>query len=405
MNEKEAPIEKYVRVYDEAQDNEECKCNMVESMLKDEMLTLAERNGIEVSSASTKDEIAEKLVKPEIYEDIVEKKEERPSVKRETEERKRSDEPQEEPEPIGMNFLSSISEIFSGPSVTGYRKTSELWLDGIQSTQENLKRVTDDQLDKWKKIENEWTERALDFQEQIDVVRKNSSLPAEETKELSVIWRNFYNKMAARMTRLGEQTREVQESLKEITEEYADRAEETLSEGTDPRDFGKLFGLWSDFSEDMRKEMKDSIEDYVADYEEFVETWDKFSKKTDDLLEDLQEEQEAQVEELYERWNSNFDQIEGYVREDYQKYKDSYESFLKQIEEQNTRLTEIAFEMAEEMEENYSNILEGYIETVNRGYENLFTMPGLSAYRTRKENDVKDLKERVKRLEEKMEED
>ncbi|MEF8873253.1 MAG: hypothetical protein V5A88_01135 [Candidatus Thermoplasmatota archaeon] len=409
MNEREEPIEKYVSVCKECDDPEKRKNKVTNALLKDEMMTIAERNGLEVKKSSTKDEIAEKLVKPEIYEDIVKEKE---KLLEEKDEEKEPMEPDklEEPRPLGprlseMDFLSPFSEILSEPAITGPKKINELWMEGVKSAEGNLEKITNDQLDYWENVEKEWMDRASEFQEQIEELRESSELPAEKTKELSVIWRNFYNKMAARLTKLGKETRRRQESLNKITERYRERAEESFTEGSDVRDFGKLFGLWSDFSEDLRREMKDAIEDYEMGYDEFIGTWDKFSQKIEDLLEELQEEQETQVEGLYEQWNSSFDQIKEYSQEGYQEYKETYETFWDQIEEQSTGLTEVAFEMAEEMEENYSNILEGYLETVNRGYENLFNMPGLSAYSTRKEKEVKDLKKRVKELEEQIEED
>lgn len=400
MNKKKKPIEKYISVCKECQDKEERKNKMNDALLKDEMITIAERNGLDVNTGLTKDEIAEKLVKPDIYEDIVKEKSE-PELERE----EKPERPEPELPKTDTDILSPLREILSESVITGPKEINDLWIEGIEEVEENIERITNDQLDYWENIEEEWTKRASDFQEQIGKLREDSESSIEEAKELAVVWRNFYNKMSARMRKFGEQTRKRQEALSEITERYRERARETFTEESDVRDVGKLFALWSDFSEDIRKEMETAIEGHDIGYGDYVDIWEKFSDKTENILKGLQENQATQAEELYQQWNSNFKQMRHNIERGYSEYEKIYNTFWDEVEKQSSDMTEIASEIAEEMEENYSSILESYMETVKRGYNNLFNMPGFSTHISRQEKKVEDLKKRVNELEEQIEED
>ncbi len=401
MKEKEKPIQKYLSVCEECQDTEKRKNEMDKALLKDELITIAEQNNVDVNKSSTKEEIAEKLVKPEVYKDIVEEKDELGTGKESG--REKPERP--EPELPDAEIFSPFQEIFSESVITGPQNIDKLWREGMEEVEDNLEEVTNSQIEYWENLEDEWTKRASEFQGGIEELRENSELPAEEVKDLAVIWRNFYNKMSARITKVSAQTRKRQKALSEIMEKYRERSSEAFTEESDLKDVGKIFGLWSDFSEDMRKEMEAAIEDFDIDYGDYTETWKKFSEKTENVLDELQKNQTTQIENLYEQWNSNFKQFRDQIERGYSEYENIYSNFWNEIENQSRNMTRIASEIAEEMEENYSNILESYIETVNRGYTTLFNMPGLPDHISEQEKTVEDLKKRVEELEEQIEGD
>ncbi|MFP3871799.1 MAG: hypothetical protein ACLFVL_02845 [Candidatus Aenigmatarchaeota archaeon] len=403
MKQEKDPIEKYVSAYEEANDDEECKKKVANRLLKDELIEVAGENGLDVSKNQTKDEIAEKLIKPEVYNQIVSERE----ISQEVGEKKEGIEgeltPPEPPE-VKTEVLEPLSDLISDSTLKGSEKVNELWIDGMKGIEENLEGVTEQNLEYWEELEDEWMEKATEFQEQIDELRERSVLPEDKTKELSVIWRNFFNKMMARVKKANQRTRERHESLTQLVEKHTEKARETFDEESESIDTGKLLGLWSDFSKDLGSELEKTLDNYRRDYEAVEETWKNFADKTEDLIDDLQESQEEQVEELYEMWNSNFEFVQDNVEKGFEDYMDAYEITREEFERHSRKVTESLFELAENVEENYSRLMESYQKTLDEGYSGMFSMANPLVPK-KDEKELERLKERVEKLEKKIEED
>ncbi len=391
---------KYVKTYEKTGDPQECKDKLCENFLKDEMLTLAESNGLEVNKNQTKKEIAEKLIDTEVYEEILgglDKPKEKSKEKKETRHEIRH-------EPPGFHdLLNPLSEMISGSTLAGSKRLNELWLNSIEDIEDNLDDIVEHHMDHWKDIEKEWESRAKEFQDEVNELRESSALPQEKTKELSVIWRNVFNKMSARVKRLSRRTKERQDVFYDMVDKHVERARDTLEKSHDEKTVpAKILALSSDFTKDLRREMKETVDAYQTDHREMVEIWENFAGKTENIIQELREDQEENIGDLYDIWNSNMEFVGDNIKTSSENYIELYESMVTDIEDQGRNITKTLFDISEKLEENYYDMLESYTKTLEDGYGDMFSM--LSLYGDGPK-DINALKERGERLEEKLEED
>ncbi len=405
-NKNKTPKEKYLEACRDTEELDERKERLKDKLLKDEMMDLANENNLEVNQNWTKDKIADKIIEPDVYKSIVgEKVEEKQMEEIESKEEKiRQEVPiktLEKPVSESFDISSSISNMLQRSGLESYTSLDKMWGDISKTVEDNVKTITENNLDYWENIEDEWMKKAGEFQEQIDSLAEDSATP-EQTKELSVMWRNFFNKMSARVGRTIRETRTRQESIMDMIEEYNKEAQDILSGETKTEDIGKMFALWSNMSKDLRKELEETIETVDRGYGDMMNTQERFSDKTREILEELQENQTKQVEDLYETWRSNFDYINDNMLQGFEEYRNAYETIEKEMRDQSTGLTKTMMNIAQGVGENYSKIVEDYMDSVRSSYERAISIPLTPP--DKRDEEIKELKKRIEELEEKIEE-
>lgn len=395
MNEDKTPTEKYISVCngcDHPENREELKEHLLDSMLKKEMVQFAEDQKLDVNPNWTKDKIADEMVDPNLQNKLLEEVPiERPE-KGETEEFGRL--APESFTPGKREALRPFTQMFTEPLTRTYDSSSEMWKALTADVDENIRKFTDRYTGYWEDLESVWSDRAKEFQENINQLRE-SQVDVEDYKELSVVWRNFYNKMSARFLRISNSVKKRQGSLREKIDEYNERAQEVVEEG-EP-DMTELYGLWFDMANDIREEMFKIREDIETGQEELNETWTRFSKKTVEMLENMQDMRNEQVKNLFTAWKQNFEFMNDTLERGFEDYRKTLETFWESPRE---RITEIMMETTKDLKDNYAALLENSINMMNRNYKNMFkrTVPNVNT------DELKDLKRRISNLEDKISE-
>lgn len=377
-------MERYVEAFRSIDDEERLKSELASCMLKDEMLEFCKNNGVEVDNKWTKNEIAEKLISPEIFENITGKRE-----KKEKEVKPTIDSPEEK------TTSTAVEKDMLG---TGSMYRS--WRTLYRGIEDNLRRYLDGSMEHWKSMEEQWVSRAGDFQDQIEDLG-GQGVPLEEYKDISVLWRNFLNKMSARFFRTSSNLKELNENLADILEKYDKKVREEFDEeGIKIDDVGAYYSLWMEINREISEEVNKIGKSMSLDYEILSDTWERFSKKTRDMLDDYRNKQGKQSEDLYKSWNEIFSDINTQLYDGIGDSRDWYGEIWKNVGDQSTKFIDSMTQGFREMEENYSKILSGTFDVFRRAYTDPFGMnkPSKSI-----ESEMDELRKRIVELEEKLE--
>lgn len=370
-------IEKYKEAFEKNEDENGKKEEVVNCMLKNELLEFAEECGVEVESRWTKDEIAEKLISPEIYDRLIKSN--------------AGDEPQKVEVKIGEKENIQPSKPFTAPR--------EAWESLSRTMEGNLKNFTEKSVEHWDKLENEWMARADEFQKEIEKLG-GQGVPTQDYKEISVLWRNFYNKMTARFFRVSRSARERRESLMSILDRYNQGAGELLEKGEFRMDtMGNLYHLWLDMTGDIRDEFENAGSDIAGDFTELSKTWEKFSVKMVNNLNELRERQGEHSDALYQSWSRIFKDVNGQIYTGIKESRSWHEDTWKMIGEQSSNLMDHMMEGFKEMESSYGKFLRNSMEFMQSSYRRSLGLDDepRSAY-----EELDNIRKRIEELEKKL---
>ncbi|MFO8109201.1 MAG: hypothetical protein R6U17_01565 [Thermoplasmata archaeon] len=377
-------VEKYVDAFEKFDDDAQKKKEMVNCMLKDELLDFAQECGVEVESRWTKDEIAEKLIKPEIYDRFIGSEEEEPEEKVEVEVKT------EEKGSPSFNLF---------PTPTQFSSSREAWESLSRSIEKNLERFTDGSVKHWETLEAEWASRADEFQNEIERIG-GEGIPVEDYKEISVLWRNFFNKMTARFFKVSKVVRDRSEELTNIVEKYDEDARDIFSRGEFSMEhMGDLYSLWMDMTREIRDEVDRAGNDIASDYSNLTETWERFSEKTANALNELRERQGKQSDVLYKNWNRIFEDVNEEIYTGIKESRRWYEEIWNTIGDQNSTLMEAVLDGFKEMESNYVKLLRNSLDFIQSRYYRPLGMTGQPGTPTK---EMENIRKRIEELEKKL---
>lgn len=389
MSNEKTPTDKYIeacRGCSDLNNTSELKEQIVDNMLKREMKNFADEQDVDINSNWTKERIAEELINPDIFENLLGREEQ-------TSEKPIELEPfpqrPERPEPE-ISFTESIEKI--SESFESYSGPMKIWNTILERMEDNINSFTQKNLDYIEQLEDNWTENARDFQDMIDNLQA-TDIPYEDQKEFSVIWRNFYNKMSARFIKISNEMRERQESISESIDEYNEEINEILS--GEKFDIVRMYRVWNELSEDIRKDIEKTNGILDFGQEELNETWDEFSKKTREILEEMNEKQNEQIQEIYNIWNSSFSDWNDNINQGFQQYQEIYDDLLTNLNKQGENISEIMVKTAKEFSKNYNNMLDDYVKLLQSNYMVWNPVTNISDL----DKDLKDLEKRISKLE------
>ncbi len=367
--------ERYVKAYDSFGNETGIKNELTNNTLKNDMIEFARECGIEIDNRMTKDEIAEKLVSPEIYENISKRKEK-----------------EEEPCTSVATSFKLLPSMHQHSSLSDARQTLS------KRVEDNVRTFINSNIERWESMEEESTSRAKEFQRQIENL-EDEGIFVEEYKEISVIWRNFFNKMTARLLKTSSNLRERNDRLMDIINKYDGDVRDTLGEGDfRTEDFGRFYTLWMEMTEDVREEVEKTGKDFVVDYDELSDTWEKYSEKIIRILNDFRDNRKEQGDELYKSWNRIFEDVNDQISRGIDDSRNWYQDVWNIVSEQSTVFLK---PMIDGPDENYSTLLNNTPDIIWSSYNRTLSMSERNTGFIRKEMD--ELRERLANMEKKLE--
>lgn len=387
--------ERYLEVFENIDDETERKKQVVECMLKNELLGFAQEHGIPVENRWTKGRIAEELINPDIYNKIVGMKDSEENTEKEDHKDVKKDERSETEEP-GKKYPSF--QMF--PSMTRYGNLWDSWQSLSRGVEDNLKRYTGRCTEHWERLEDEWVSRAKEFQKEIDGLGEEG-IPPEDYKDMSVLWRNFLNKMTARFFRISSDLRERDDHLTNIINRYDEAVRDIFSEDEfKMENMGRLYSLSLDMTREIRDQIEKTGRDITDDFFHMSTTWEKFSIKTVNMLNELRKHQGRQTDGLYGSWNAIFKEINSQISGGIKQSRGWYDDIWKTVGEQGSTFLGSMGDVFKEVESNYTRLLRDSLDFMQSGHSRMINPDQHPAGGA--DDELENIRKRIEELEKKL---
>ncbi|MBS3815986.1 MAG: hypothetical protein KGY76_00285 [Candidatus Thermoplasmatota archaeon] len=373
--------ERFLDRYEEDKSKEELQNDIKDEFLKDEMVDLVESAGIEVKSGWTKDDLSEKMASGDFRENISAKKkgtggaEEKSSIK-------------------DMLSPSKLLMTFA----TGDSKDMENFWEELQK--EVMKGFEDFEITPqryWKDVEKEWKERSRKLQKKIEELA-GEEIPEEDVDELMNLWKGFVKEMNLQLGEIPIELKLRKDNILNTIKKHTNKSKKMIANPEE--DASELYTLWFDMLEEIREELEEA-RNFMEDREESIyELWEEFRKDFTEKLKDISTEYGGEeIENLEKFWDVLSEDFEAQLSEGFEEHDHLYEAFWKKMGKEKPKMLKKIEEFREETLEDYSGIVEKALDSFKETYEEM-VVPS----RKKKEEEIKELKDRIDELEQKLEE-
>ncbi|MFW5898740.1 MAG: hypothetical protein ACOCT7_02670 [Candidatus Saliniplasma sp.] len=368
--------ERYVKIYESSED---IKSDLKEEFTRDEMQEIFEDLDFEFKGSQNKDQISERMADEKFYEAVKEKSGEGEitiKVKKGEEDTKEK----------LISTLNILQDLLQDESVT----IKKFWKNLKKEADKGLEDVKSTSRKHWDKIDEKWDLKSDRFQKHLDELEK-SDIPDEELEELEERWGKITTQLDKRITDIREEMKGKKEDVKEIIYEYIGESQAIIED--DEKDMGDLYPLWFDMVKDIRDELEVSRDALEEKEIELIKTWDKLSTDLRKELKKLAREHEEEMEELFKIWISISEDVDKLLEQLPDKYYDIYGELWKGLRKKRP---EIKFRL-KELSEEYSELIKDPMKSIKTTYKK-FT-------KTSKDEEIQELKKRIAKLEEKLDEE
>ncbi|MFO7791353.1 MAG: hypothetical protein R6W73_00020 [Candidatus Saliniplasma sp.] len=372
--------ERYMEVHENAED-EELISDLKNEFTKEEMKEIFEDLEFEFKESQNKDKIAERMADKKFYEAVTEKEEEGDitiKVSKDKSEEK-SEEGTKEKMVSTFNILEDLFQEESYNILKFWQNLKKEMDKGLEDIKNTHKKHMD-------KIGKRWDIKSDIFQEELE----KTEIPKEDLVELEKKWKELHVEMSESLKEIRDEMKSKKADIKEIIYEYIGDSQRIIED--EEMEMRDLYPLWFDMIKDVREELETSKETLEIEEIKLLETWDELSTKIRKEVKDLAEEHQEEAGDLLKIWMSISEDMDKLLEQIPDKYYDIYGEFWKGFRIKRPDLKYKLMQLTEE----YSDLMKDPLKSIKSTYEKLT--------KSSKEDEVEQLKERIARLEKKLEE-
>lgn len=408
--------ERYIGLYEKTE-KDDLVSGLKSEFTKDEMKEIFENLEFEFKESQNKDQIAERMAdkgfhdrvkkETEADEEVEGEKERGESEKIEIKESENTEETGEESELEGDAIEVEVASKTNDEDIAKEKLTSTLktleelvqeesilikrfWKNLKKETDKGVKDITGVSKKYLDEIQDIWNIRTDKFQSDIDEL-KDTDIPEEDLKELRDRWQKLVKQVNQHLDEISDEIDDKKKVIKEIVYEYIGESQRIMED--EEKEMRDLYPLWFDMIGDIREELKSGRKNLEKKEEELLETWGRLSEKVRLEVMKLAEEHEEEAGELLNIWMSLKEDIDEKMEDLPKRYHDIYGKFWKDF---GIKKRAPMKDKLMDMSEQYSDILQDSIKSIKSKYQR-FVKPS-------KEDEIEKLKERIARLEEKLDE-
>ena len=270
---------------------------------------------------------------------------------------------------------------------------TDTWQDFSMTMGNNMMEILQDNQQQYEKLNETWTDLSSKFGSQMT---ENFSGGNKEYTELYNVWKNYTTKLSTRLTRLGDNGGIDYELLLKNWETNMKKMNREMFGNGDKDNITAIYNLWDNFYKDINRQMEDIIQDGTALNSELTDIWTDFSANMNKVMTQISADSK-ELKELTKTWDSMSKEFNNNITSFVKTYEGDFtklqDSWLKQTERVGETLTE-TFEV---LTDSYGEIYNKYFERTAPYFR---VMDTYSNSRVKKlEQEVTDLKERLKKLE------
>jgi len=371
--------ERYIEIYDDAEDLIE---DLKDGFTKDEMKEIFQSLELEFDTSHNKDQISKRMADKGFYERV-------------------KDELKDDEIDIKLLDDADVDEVTKEKLFLTLETLQKMFLEEselIQSFWKNLKKEADKSIgeirDASKKhieeIQETWDIKTDKFQEDIEELAEGD-IPEEDLEDLEEGWEELVIKINTRLEQIRDEIKRKKGDIKEIIYEYIADSQRIMED--DDKDMRDLYPLWFDMIKDVREELEQSREALEEKEEGLLKTWNDLSDKVQIEVMKLAEEHEEEAGELVKIWTSMAEDIDKRMEELPKKYRDIYGKFWKEFGmKKGIPVKDRIMKISQE----YSDLFQDPLKSLKETYSKYFE--------PKEKDEIDELKERIAKLEKKLEE-
>jgi len=366
--------ERYIKIYERS---EEINKELQEEFTKDEMKKIFEDLDFDFKDSQNKDKVAERMADKKFYEAVKDKSEEGDITIKVSKEMSK-----EETKEKLISTFGILEDMFQEESYN----ILVFWQNLKKEMDKGLKDLKTTYRKHLDEIEEEWDIRSSEFEDELE----KSEIPQEDLEELERRWEELIIEVNESVNNIQDEMKDKKEDIKEIIYEYIGDSQRIIEdEDLAMRD---LYPLWFDMIKDVRGKLEDSKGIIEKEEKKLVESWKELSKNVRKELKQLTEEHQKEAEELLKIWISISEDMDKLLEQIPDKYYERYGELLKQF---RIKSPDLKFKIMELTDE-YSDLLKDPLKPIKSTYKK-FT-------KSTNEKEIEELKDRIARLEKKLEE-
>jgi hypothetical protein len=272
---------------------------------------------------------------------------------------------------------------------------TDIWQDFSNKMNNHFAEILKENQAEYDKLYGTWTNLSSKFGTQMTSNLESSN---KELSELYNVWKNYATKLSTRLTRIGNNGGIDYDILLENWKSYSDKLNKELFGNGGKGNIQTIYVLWDDIYKDMTKQMNEMIQSGTTINEDLTSTWNDFTNNMDHIITDLTGDS-AYKKELDKHWKNLSVQLNKGITDFVKTYEGDYTKLYTMWSKQSERVGETLSDTLELLTESYGDIYNKYFTRTAPYFKNLYSH---SETRVKKlENEIKDLKSRLEKIEKK----
>lgn len=365
--------ERYIKIYESSEDIIK---DLQDELTKDEMKEIFEDLDFEFKDSQNKDKIAERMADEKFYEAVKEKSEEGEITI------KVSKGKEEQTKEKLVSTYHILEELFQEESYN----ILKFWQNLKTDMDKGFKDIKSTHKKHMEEIQEKWGIKSDEFQKELD----ETDIPKEDLEELERRWEELLVEINESLKVIKTEIKSKKEDIKEIIYEYIGDSQRIIQD--EDKDMKDLYPLWFDMIKDVREEVEKSKETIEMEEIKMLGTWDELSTTIHKELKNLAEEHQEEAGQLMEIWVSISEDMDKLLEQIPDKYYDIYGEFWKKVRIKKPDIKD----KIKQLSKDYSELMKDPLKPIRATYKKLA--------KPSKEEEIQELKERIAKLEKKLEE-